>query len=73
MYNLALSLRLQHCTLTPQSTVRPGDVVPDLTVIYSNGARRPDRRGIVDLKHKGQARQIEVLRRMIPSNPTKFL
>ncbi|KAM7185960.1 Trimeric LpxA-like protein [Rhypophila sp. PSN 637] len=62
----------KHCTLTPHSVVAPGEVILDFTVIYSNGARRKDRRGVVDLRNKGQARQIEVLRRMIPSNPAKF-
>ncbi|KAL1836498.1 hypothetical protein VTJ49DRAFT_5072 [Mycothermus thermophilus] len=61
-----------HCTLTPQSAVPPGDVVPDFTVVYANGMRRTDRRGMVELKNKGLARQIEVLRRLIPSNPAKF-
>ncbi|KAI1171018.1 trimeric LpxA-like protein [Nemania sp. FL0916] len=62
----------KHCVLTPKSTVRPEEVVPDFTVIYSNGIRRPDRRGVIDLKNKAQARQIEVLRKLIPSNPAKF-
>ncbi|KAJ4293844.1 hypothetical protein N0V88_005358 [Collariella sp. IMI 366227] len=61
-----------NCTLAPHTEIAPGDVVPDFTVVYSNGMRRTDRRGAVELRHKGQARQIEVLRRMIPSNPAKF-
>jgi dynactin-6 len=48
-------------------------VVPDFTVVFSNGTRRTDRRGIAELKNKGVARQIDVLRRMIPSNPAKFV
>ncbi|RYP86141.1 hypothetical protein DL769_000819 [Monosporascus sp. CRB-8-3] len=63
----------KHCTLTPHSVIRPGEEVPDFTVVYSNGTRRPDRRGVADLKNKVQARQIDVLRRLIPSNPAKFL
>ena len=63
---------LQHCTLTANSTVAAGEVIPDYTVIYSNGLRRVDKRGVSDLKNKAQARQIDVLRRMIPSNPAKF-
>ncbi|CAJ2504997.1 Uu.00g123910.m01.CDS01 [Anthostomella pinea] len=62
----------KHCTLTPLSEIQPGEEVPDFTVVYSNGTRRLDRRGITELKHKAQARQIEVLKRLIPSNPTKF-
>ncbi|KAI1095513.1 trimeric LpxA-like protein [Rostrohypoxylon terebratum] len=63
----------KHCTLTPQSVVQPFEVIPDFTVIYSNGTRRIDKRGVSELKNKAQARQIEVLRRLIPSNPNKFL
>ncbi|KAI1356035.1 trimeric LpxA-like protein [Xylaria sp. FL0043] len=62
----------KNCTLTPKSVVQPGEVVPDFTVIYSNGTRRQDKRGVADLKHKAQARHIEVLRKLIPSNPAKF-
>ena len=52
--------------------MRPGEEIPDFTVVYSNGTRRLDRRGISDLKNKVQARQIEVLKKLIPSNPAKF-
>ncbi|KAI0483792.1 trimeric LpxA-like protein [Xylaria cf. heliscus] len=62
----------KHCILTPKSVIRPGEVVPDFTVIYSNGTRRLDKRGVTDLKNKAQSRQIEVLRKLIPSNPAKF-
>ncbi|KAJ3568350.1 hypothetical protein NPX13_g6454 [Xylaria arbuscula] len=62
----------KHCVLTPKSVIAPGEVVPDLTVVYSNGTRRLDKRGITDLKNKAQARQIEILRKLIPSNPAKF-
>ncbi|KAK3900895.1 trimeric LpxA-like protein [Staphylotrichum tortipilum] len=62
----------KHCTLTPHSEIAAGEVVPDFTVVYSNGLRRTDKRGVAELKNKGLARQIDVLRRMIPSNPAKF-
>ncbi|OTB13319.1 hypothetical protein K445DRAFT_64828 [Daldinia sp. EC12] len=62
----------KHCTLTPHSIVKPWEIVPDFTVVYSNGTRRIDKRGVSDLKNKAQARQIEVLKRLIPSNPAKF-
>ncbi|KAK4166431.1 trimeric LpxA-like protein [Cladorrhinum sp. PSN259] len=63
----------KHCTLTPHTHIRAGERVPDFTVVYSNGMRRKDRRGVAELKNKGVARQIDVLRRMIPSNPSKFM
>ncbi|KAI0112534.1 trimeric LpxA-like protein [Nemania sp. FL0031] len=62
----------KQCILTPKSVIRPGEVVPDFTVVYSNGTRRLDKRGVTDLKNKAQSRQIEVLRKLIPSNPAKF-
>ncbi|KAI2784243.1 trimeric LpxA-like protein [Daldinia loculata] len=62
----------KHCTLTPHSIIQPWEIVPDFTVVYSNGTRRTDKRGVTELKNKAQARQIEVLRRLIPSNPAKF-
>lgn len=63
----------QYCTLTPHTEIAPGEVVPDFTVVYSNGKRRTDRSGIAELKNRGLVRQIEVLKRMIPSNPAKFV
>ncbi|AEO58937.1 hypothetical protein MYCTH_2306711 [Thermothelomyces thermophilus ATCC 42464] len=62
----------KHCTLTPHTEIAAGEVVPDFTVVYSNGMRRTDKRGVAELKNKGLARQIDVLRRIIPSNPAKF-
>ncbi|KAK4157069.1 trimeric LpxA-like protein [Chaetomidium leptoderma] len=62
----------KHCTLTPHTEIAAGEVVPDFTVVYSNGMRRTDKRGAAELRNKGLARQIDVLRRMIPSNPAKF-
>ncbi|KAK3292648.1 uncharacterized protein B0H64DRAFT_233616 [Chaetomium fimeti] len=62
----------KHCTLTPYTEIAAGEVVPDFTVVYSNGLRRTDKRGVAELKNKGLARQIDVLKRMIPSNPAKF-
>jgi dynactin 6 len=63
---------LQHCTITAKSIIQPGEVLADHTVVYANGTRRVDRRDINELKNKAQARQIEILRRLIPSNPAKF-
>ncbi|KAF3018464.1 hypothetical protein E8E14_007969 [Neopestalotiopsis sp. 37M] len=62
----------KHCTITAKSIIQPGETVPDNTVVYANGSRRLDRRDIAELKFRGQTRQIEVLRRLIPSNPAKF-
>ncbi|TLD29132.1 hypothetical protein PspLS_03657, partial [Pyricularia sp. CBS 133598] len=62
----------KYCTLTPRSVIAPKERIPDGTVVYSNGMRRPDKRGIIDLRKEAQVRQIEALRRLIPSTPAKF-
>jgi dynactin-6 len=62
----------QNCTLTPKSVLKPGEVLPDDTVIYANGLRRTDRRGLTDLRKTGSTKQIAILRKMMPSNPAKF-
>lgn len=49
-----------------------GEVLPDYTVIYGNGMRRVDNGGVDGLKLKLVARQVEILRKLIPSNPAKF-
>lgn len=49
-----------------------GEVLPDYTVLYGNGMRRLDTSGVEDLKLKMVAKQVEVLRKLIPSNLAKF-
>lgn len=69
---MALTDTTQNCTLSPRSVVGPGEVLPDDTVVYSNGLRRTDRRGMTDLRKTGLTKQLGALKRMIPSNPAKF-
>ena len=63
---------IQNCTITAMSTVAPGEVIEDGTVIFSNGTRRVDHREFDDHKKLAVVRQLVVLRKMIPSNPDKF-
>jgi dynactin-6 len=63
---------LQHCKIGPLCEVSKGEVLPDFTVVFGNGMRRIDKSGIEDLKLKMVARQVEVLRKLIPSNLAKF-
>ena len=49
-----------------------GEEIPDFTVIFGNGMRRVDRSGVENQKLKTIARQVEVLRKLIPSNLAKF-
>ncbi|KAK2597540.1 hypothetical protein N8I77_012319 [Diaporthe amygdali] len=62
----------KYCTLSPSTTIAPGEAVPDYTVVFSNGLHRRDKRDVVDIRTRAQARQLEVLRKLIPSNPSKF-
>jgi len=62
----------KHCKIGPLCEVREGEVIPDYTVLYGNGLRRLDKSGVEDLKLKMVARQVEVLRKLIPSNLAKF-
>jgi dynactin-6 len=62
----------KHCKIGPLCEIAEGEIVPDFTVVYGNGMRRLDSSGVEDLKLKMVARQIEVLKRLIPSNPAKF-
>ncbi len=59
-------------TAGPETVVAAGDKIPDFTVIYSNGMRRQDKRAVVELRGKGQTRKVDVLKRLIPSQPAKF-
>jgi len=62
----------RHCKIGPMCEVATGEVIPDFTVIYGHGVRRIDSSGIEDLKMKMVAKQVEVLRKLIPSNIAKF-
>ncbi|CZR57123.1 uncharacterized protein PAC_07012 [Phialocephala subalpina] len=62
----------KHCKIGPLCEVAEGEVLPDFTVIFGNGMRRIDNSGVEDLKMKMVARQVEVLRKLIPSNIAKF-
>ncbi|KAL3419657.1 Dynactin subunit 6 [Phlyctema vagabunda] len=62
----------KHCKIGPLCTVSEGEVLPDFTVVYGDGMRRIDNSGIEELKLKMVGRQVEILRKLIPSNPAKF-
>ncbi|GAB0135836.1 hypothetical protein EsDP_00004159 [Epichloe bromicola] len=62
----------RHCTISHKSIVSPGEELPDHTVLYSDGLRRQDQRGVTDVRKLGLVKQIAVLKKMIPSNPEKF-
>ncbi|KAL2075794.1 hypothetical protein VTL71DRAFT_737 [Oculimacula yallundae] len=62
----------KHCKVGPLCEVAEGEVLPDFTILYGNGMRRLDTSGVEDFKLKMVAKQVEVLRKLIPSNLAKF-
>ncbi|PBP25343.1 transferase hexapeptide domain protein [Diplocarpon rosae] len=62
----------KHCKVGPMCEVAEYECLPDYTVLYGNGLRRLDSSGVENLKLKNIAKQVEVLRRLIPSNLAKF-
>ncbi|KAK0124322.1 hypothetical protein ONS95_009292 [Cadophora gregata] len=62
----------KHCKVGPLCEVAEGEVLPDFTVLYGNGVRRLDTSGAEELKLRMVAKQVEVLRKLIPSNLAKF-
>lgn len=69
---LAFVDKQKHCKIGPMCEVAEGEIVPDFTVIYGNGTRRLDKSGVEDLNLRMVGRQVDVLRKLIPSNPAKF-
>lgn len=47
-------------------------MLPDYSVIYGAGVRRIDKSEVDDLKMKMVRRQVDVYKKLIPSNPSKF-
>lgn len=62
----------KHCKIGPLCTVADDEVLPDYTVVYGAGMRRVDSSNVEELKIKMVRRQVEVLKKLIPSNPAKF-
>ncbi|KAH8599775.1 trimeric LpxA-like protein [Bisporella sp. PMI_857] len=62
----------KHCKVGAVCAVGEGETLPDFTVIYGNGLRRVDKANVEELKLRMVGRQVEVLRKLIPSNPAKF-
>jgi dynactin-6 len=52
--------------------VEENEVLPDYTVVYGPGQRRIDETEVDDLKIKLVKKQVDVLRKLIPSNISKF-
>ncbi|KAK5018772.1 trimeric LpxA-like protein [Cryomyces antarcticus] len=66
-----------YCRISASCGVIPDEVLPDFTVVFGAGQRRIDRtmeryESIREMRGKGQLQQVELLRRLIPSNARKW-
>ncbi|RKF72516.1 Dynactin subunit 6 [Golovinomyces cichoracearum] len=62
----------KYCKVGPYCEVADREVVPDYTVIYGRGQRRLDNSGIDAIKMKMLGKQIEALKKLIPSSLAYF-
>ena len=62
----------QFCKIGPLCSVSDGEILPDFTVIYGNNERRREKPGLEGLRMGTLEKQLEVERRLIPSQPAKF-
>lgn len=62
----------QYCTISPRTIIPPGTKIPDYTVVFSQENQRRDKREVKDIRKRQQVRQLEILQKLIPSNPAKF-
>jgi dynactin-6 len=60
------------CKIGPLCEVRPGEVLEDFTVVYGKGLRRKEKPGLEKLRARTHEMEVEVLKRLIPSNLGKF-
>ncbi|MCJ1443686.1 MAG: hypothetical protein MMC23_004186 [Stictis urceolatum] len=60
------------CRITPLCTVRPNEELPDFTIVYGNNQKRREKPGLEALRMKTHEKEIEVLRRLIPSSLAKW-
>jgi dynactin 6 len=62
----------QYCKVCALCTVAAGEVLPDYTVIYGNNERRTEKPGLEAARAALHDREVEVLRKLIPSNLAKW-
>ncbi|KAJ9635106.1 hypothetical protein H2199_008592 [Coniosporium tulheliwenetii] len=69
----------KHCKIAPRTILEPRARIPDFTIVYgANNARRVDttardRAEIMAAREKGQQRQMDALRKLVPSNTAKWM
>ena len=62
----------EHCRVAPLCTVPRGEALESFTVVFGNGQRRRERKGLEGLRRGTHEKQVDVLRRLVPSNLAKF-
>jgi len=62
----------QHCKVTALCTVAAGEHIPDFTVVYGDNQRREQKPGLEELRRSTHEKQLEVLKKLIPSNLAKY-
>lgn len=65
----------RYSTIAPYSIIGPSEKIGEFTTVFAGGRiRRTDERiGTKDIRPRMQAKQIEVLKRMVKSDPSKFV
>ncbi|EON66809.1 hypothetical protein W97_06211 [Coniosporium apollinis CBS 100218] len=69
----------KHCKLAPRTILEPQTRIPDFTVVYgANNARRVDttvrdKAETMTAREKGQQRQMDALRKLVPGNTAKWM
>ncbi|MCJ1246170.1 hypothetical protein MMC30_003375 [Trapelia coarctata] len=64
--------RIQHCKITPLSTIAPGEILSDHIVVYGQNVRRVGKPGLEDPRESTHMKQLEVMRTLIPNNRAKW-
>jgi dynactin-6 len=67
----------QYCTISAASTLPPNTRLPDYTVVFSGSQQRIDRTlqirpEILDSKMTVHAKQLDMFRKLIPNNISKW-
>lgn len=66
-------LSQQYCTISPRTIIPAGAKIDNYMVVFSQDRQRRDKRDVKDIRKRQQVRQLEILQRLIPSNPAKFV
>jgi dynactin-6 len=69
--------KAQYCTISPSSFVPSNTRLPDYTIVYSGSEQRTDktlqmRPEIMDAKMAVHAKQLDMFKKLIPNNVTKW-